>query len=261
MNRTNLILIQLTITALLFSTGTSLSAKPEPPDGVKRGARYFSPARLWVYDKSGKRTVWYSNGVKKAEGSYINKKRTGKWVFRYSNGKMKGFGSFKNGRMEGPWKLYFSSGEIQSEGKYKNNYRSGHWILYSSAGRKKSEGIFKNGYKHGPWTEYYSNGKVFYTGKFCKNLECGHWKYYLVRGLLVKSGRFSRGARVGKWYICVKGQCGYKHFKASDSPRRSGYVSSPGKRDKRRSGSYRRKEPGRLLDGLGRGRGRRGKWK
>ena len=196
----------------------------ERPGGVD-GKAYFYPAtKVWILDKNERRIVWNNAGTKLAEGPFLNKKRTGEWSFYFSNGRLKGKGRYIKSRMEGPWKLYHPNGKLKSQGAYHENFRTGHWTLYSNQGWKKSEGAFKDGYKHGAWTEYYPNGKVFYKGNFRKNLESGQWEYFTQSGKLVKKGKFRKGARMGKWYICVMGQCGYKTFKLSNTPRQSGSV-------------------------------------
>ena len=73
-----------------------------------------------IKEGNGKGKEYYSNGVLKFEGEYINGERNGNIKEYYSNGVLKFEGEYINGEINGNVKEYYKSGELRFEGEYLN---------------------------------------------------------------------------------------------------------------------------------------------
>jgi len=92
----------------------------------------------------GKRLVYFENGQKAQETSYINGLRQGQDIHYNEKGTVLKEFVYENDILEGPVKLYNYDGSVLREGRYKANR------------------------KHGIW-KYYANGKLEKTVKFPQN--------------------------------------------------------------------------------------------
>tara|TARA_B100000401_G_scaffold164833_1_gene110122 strand:- start:331 stop:873 length:543 start_codon:yes stop_codon:yes gene_type:complete len=72
--------------------------------------------------KNGSFTKWYSNGVKRVEGSYRKGMKNGIWSYYFKNspGVVRLNGNFKNGKKNGKWVFYDKNETIRSIVKYEN---------------------------------------------------------------------------------------------------------------------------------------------
>lgn len=70
--------------------------------------------------KNGTFTKWFSNGNKRAEGSYRKGLKTGMWSYYYKNtpGIIRINGEFDAGKKDGKWVFYDKNGTIRSVIKY-----------------------------------------------------------------------------------------------------------------------------------------------
>lgn len=184
------------ITAMLSSTALLALT---PPAKVAAGAWFHKKGNVWVLDKAGHRQVWYKNGITKATGKFVNRRREGSWKFYYPNGSKKAAGNFVAGVRQGDWEFYYKSGKTKMKGPYVSGLRSGLWL------------------------NYYKNGKMFYKGNYKYNKQNGEWSYFFQKGQLHQKGHFLKGVRYGNWRICVQpaGPCGTERYSHARSPRRS----------------------------------------
>lgn len=207
--------------ALFLFSSNAAASQPQPPKGVPAGATYHTRGKVWVLENAKNQTVWYQNGLKKAEGEYRDRKRAGPWKFWFENGKLKGEGGFQANLREGPWKLYTKTGILRSAGEYRKNRREGQWQYYFSSGKVESEGPYKGGLKNGDWVSYYDNGQVFYKGQYQNDLANGLWTYYYKNGKPYQKGQFRKDVRIGQWLICIHpgGPCGKENLRSGQTPR------------------------------------------
>lgn len=72
--------------------------------------------------KNGSFTKWYSNSVKRVEGSYRKGLKDGLWSYYFKNspGIVRLTGNFKEGKKHGKWIFYDKNGTIRSIMKYEN---------------------------------------------------------------------------------------------------------------------------------------------
>lgn len=66
-------------------------------------------------------TYFYKNGIKKAEGAYVN------------------------GMMEGKWTFYRESGQLWQIGHFKNSLKHGGFVRYDKKGKEEYNETFDNG--------------------------------------------------------------------------------------------------------------------
>ena len=206
---------------LLFASQAAAS-QPQPPKGVPATASYHAKGKVWFVENGGVQTVWYANGVKKAEGKFRSRLRQGQWSFWFPSGKLKAVGAFKDSKREGTWKLYSKKGTLRSTGNYIQNRREGQWQFFMTNGKtEESEGLYKGGLKNGEWKSYYDNGKVFYSGQYQNDLAHGNWQYFYKNGKPYQKGQFRKDVRVGEWIICIQpgGPCGKEQLRSGRTPR------------------------------------------
>ncbi len=72
--------------------------------------------------KNGSFTKWYTNGVKRVEGSYIKGMKNGAWNYYFKNspGITRLTGNFKDGKKNGKWVFYDKYETIRSIVEYDN---------------------------------------------------------------------------------------------------------------------------------------------
>lgn len=72
--------------------------------------------------KNGSYTKWFSNGVKRVEGTYSNGKKDAIWSYFFKNGTgaLRMIGNFKDGKKEGSWVFYDKNGSIRHKVKFES---------------------------------------------------------------------------------------------------------------------------------------------
>lgn len=70
--------------------------------------------------KNGSYTKWFSNGVKRVEGTYASGKKDAMWSYYFKNGTgaLRMIGNFQNGKKEGNWIFYDKNGSIRHKVKF-----------------------------------------------------------------------------------------------------------------------------------------------
>lgn len=173
--------------------------------------------------KQGKWKEYYPTGQLKAEGEYLNDRKSGPWLFYHQNGKVEQTGQYtKEGKPTGDWKWYYDSGNILREesfikgkaeglmtefsdsgkvitkGLFTEGLKEGDWLEID--GDEKSSGIYRNGLKEGKWIiTYEENGKEASIANYIDGLENGKFSSYHINGKLKEQGEYIMGNKDGQW--------------------------------------------------------------
>lgn len=167
---------------------------------------------------------YYSNGIKKSEGEFINGKRTGVWKFytqtggikeegHYDNGDEKLYKSFYdnnnpsvevgivNNKINGLKKSYFSNGNIAASTEYKDGEINGTQTYYYRNGSLRYTIKNVNGSLSGDLVEYFDNGKIYQKATFVNNNREGAAKtFWNNAGNTIESeGNYVKNNPVGEW--------------------------------------------------------------
>ncbi len=96
----------------------------------------------------GEYRSYFVAGQVKAEGAYLNGRRTGEWITYYSvNGEKKSEGSYIHGKKQGEWRYYHSKGYMRCKGDLVNDMQEGVWIYYNEEGKIIEQKTFSKGYE------------------------------------------------------------------------------------------------------------------
>lgn len=176
-------------------------------NGVKKSKHYYY--QLYAYNFVN----WHPNGLKAAEGSYLDditiknswnregkamvKDGNGNQRFYYENGKPKSEGEIINGKQSGDWNEYYENGQLKSNGNF---------------GENNSYGL---GRKYGLWNYRDENGQQTKTLDFTNNISKyhNHWEdgiqtikegngsinEYFDNGVLMAKGQIKNGYKCGDW--------------------------------------------------------------
>ncbi|NOQ26000.1 MAG: hypothetical protein GQ564_11610 [Bacteroidales bacterium] len=143
----------------------------------------------WIY--------YYENGKKKAQGSFINGKKTGEWKYFYSNGRIQQIGSYTGGKLRGIWNWYYETGELLKEEYFIYGQIDGEAIEYDKLGNIISKGNYIEGNQEGEWN--YIIGDHKYIGKYVYNEKDGEWiSYYIDKDKISFKGKYLQGNPDGK---------------------------------------------------------------
>lgn len=142
-------------------------------------------------NSNGKWKDFYPDGKIRAEGNYIDNRRTGLWKFYDPSGKVEQTGYYNNGRPDGLWKWYYENGAILREEEYFQGQRDGAYTEYSPAGDIIGQGQYSDGEKNGDWKS--KSGDITEEGKYIIGLKDGQWKSYYSDGSLKFKGNFVQG--------------------------------------------------------------------
>jgi antitoxin component YwqK of YwqJK toxin-antitoxin module len=116
--------------------------------------------------RDGKMT-WYDKQGKVIEIMYYQMgKRHGQNILYYSNGNKRIETTYINDKKEGPYREYFDNGKLGLEVNYKNGYKEGIQKEYHENGKLASEVLYKKGYKEGIQKWYDKEGRLIRTQEF-----------------------------------------------------------------------------------------------
>lgn len=128
----------------------------------------------------------YANGVTKAEGKYINKKKEGQWIYYSPKGVKITQENYKNNLKDGEEKKWETKGkDIIEVTNYVQGVKQGKYFktLYS-------DGYYITNYKDnqfdGEYKEYYANKSLKVKGQFVKDKKQGTWEVYDASGKCVQ---------------------------------------------------------------------------
>lgn len=85
---------------------------------------------LETYNTTGKANGWFSDGRLEHEGFIDCGLRTGKWIFYFSSGIQRMVGSYVNDEAHGEWIFKNEEGKIIEQGSYNQGKKDGQWIEY-----------------------------------------------------------------------------------------------------------------------------------
>ena len=150
-----------------------------------------------IYSQQGEyanATMFYSNGVVKAEGKFHNKKKDGEWkYFGQKPHIVKKEESYKDGVNHGAWRIYFPSGKLSSEIYWKDGKRDGEWNEFFENGDPRVQASFENGQLHGQYTLFYIGEIQSKDGNYVEGKMNGIWKVFNEKGQLIEKRRFAAG--------------------------------------------------------------------
>ena len=106
----------------------------------------------------GLRTMYYENGNKSLERTYLNGISDGPSIEYYPNGQVKQEANFKNGKDDGIFKVYYEDGQIHAILTFSNGVQQGDYFEYTLDGKLKAQ-------------YYFVNGKASYSPDFLKLTE------------------------------------------------------------------------------------------
>lgn len=148
------------------------------PDGTIQAKMEFSDN-----GKKAQTTLYYNNGVKAAEGFYVNEKKDSVWkYYSYYNKNLSAVDRFDNGKKNGVCEKYYSDGSLLEELMWKEGVKDGIWNQYFQNGRPKLTGAYKNDKRQGKFTFYYPDGSIETKGAFNKDMMDGSWITYNPNG-------------------------------------------------------------------------------
>ncbi|MBN1981298.1 MAG: toxin-antitoxin system YwqK family antitoxin [Chitinivibrionales bacterium] len=185
----NIVISILSFTALMVVSCSQPSLKSEIAEKYSNGSKkkevYFyksvtDPRRVIYYDSitgkvksdqfmlNGKpdstTTIYYGNGQKYKEITYIQDKKTrkemihGKEMKWYENGQVEFETNYDHGTPVGTSVSYFSDGTKASETSFVNGVKSGTETMWYSNGKMKKQVNYTNGNMNGTYKEWYETG-------------------------------------------------------------------------------------------------------
>ncbi len=93
--------------------------------------------------RDGKHTLWYSNGNKRAEVTFVNDLEEGIYKEYYEDGELALEVQYKHGKKTGIQKEYHKNGKIASTVKYINGYKEGEMRWYDKDGNLTIKELYK----------------------------------------------------------------------------------------------------------------------
>jgi hypothetical protein len=243
---------------LLFSTfpgfsQTGLIKKIKYHDDNKQAIKelYFTDGKN-PNVKSGPFSAFYTSGLPKTKGNYINNQPEGCWERFFETGSLRSSMSYKGGKLDGPSSIYFENGKIAQSGFYQGNKEDSTWNFFYESGRLKSSGQYRNGQQDGFWryfhedstlkaTAFLQNGRGHYREFFAsgglrmEGLIVGGasdsiWRYFHDNGVLKAIGHEKSGQRQGYWkFFHANGNLSSEgHFKDNEKYGRWKYYHESG---------------------------------
>jgi len=147
-------------------------------------------------NRNGKWKDLYANGKIKAEGQYLNNRRSGMWKFYNTSERIEQTGSFNSGRPDGNWKWYYEDGSLLREEEYFQGRRDGLCTEYSVSGEVIQQGEYSDDEKNGAWK--YMSGDLTEQGRYIIGLKDGIWRSYYPDEKIKFKGNFIQGNPQGK---------------------------------------------------------------
>lgn len=147
-----------------------------------------------VLTKSSK----YDQDIKLAEGIIDSLAREqGLWKFFFETGELKAEGNYLDGKKTDEWKYFFRNGQLEQVGSYKRDVPFGKWTWSHENGKLHREEYYKNGVEDGNSVEYDRLGYLVSSGKYVDGKRVGEWFYYV--GDHLEIGKYRDGNKDGLW--------------------------------------------------------------
>ena len=114
---------------------------------------------IWSWE--GLSIMYYENGEKAGEYTYVNGLQEGEYVYYYENGAISSVGTIKDTEYHGKRKVLHPNGNTKYEGTYQNGNAEGEHSWYHENGELTTRSNYKNGVEYG-WVLNCSNGECEY---------------------------------------------------------------------------------------------------
>ena len=171
--------------------------------------------------KTGPYASFYTSGIPRLKGIYLNNQPEGCWERFFETGILKSSLQYKAGKLDGPAGFYYENGKLAQTGFYKQNKEDSTWNFFYESGRLKSTGPYKNGFPDGFWRyfhedsslkataflqkgkgqyrEYFASGGLKMEGLIVGGSSDSIWRYFHENGVLKAIGHEKSGQRQGYW--------------------------------------------------------------
>ncbi|WP_219419906.1 toxin-antitoxin system YwqK family antitoxin [Pseudonocardia nigra] len=93
-------------------------------------------------------------------GEYRDGERHGTWRHLFTNGQRRAEGTYERGRLDGDWVWYRRDGTLMQRGSFHDGEKHGRWQRWSTQGALLDEGDFDRGKKVGVWVQYLPDGTI-----------------------------------------------------------------------------------------------------
>lgn len=108
----------------------------------------------------------------------------GRWTLYWSNGRKKTEITYIEGVRHGPRTSWYEGGQLWIEGRHVNGKSHGKWTIWYSNGRPAQEFNYVRGAEMGTRTEWYTNGKMRSRGDYVNGKKQGTFTHWDERGLV-----------------------------------------------------------------------------
>lgn len=174
---------------------------------------------------------FYSDGLLRERGVYVNGKRNGVWIGLRSGGDSAYVAVYEAGVLHGRYRDFHSGNKLRCSGTFLHGKKEGEWIVTPMSfsrsrfiieryehdtlhGLRQSfykdkltqEETYVHGRKHGPAVEYDENGRVQRRGSFADGLADGPVVTYGRDGDTIEYGTFTKGRRSDYWEMRDRGK-------------------------------------------------------
>jgi uncharacterized protein len=181
---------------------------------MDKGGKVISSGKM---DGKALSMVSYNpEGVKVAEGLYVDNKREGNWKYYNYFGALTATEQYAKGQLNGAVINYFSNGKVKDSVNYTDDEKDGYYVSYHISGKMNMQGWYVNGDKQGDWKYYdlkgnlikhnfYVNGALHgYSQFFGPNTSLSEQKFYKY-GYLDKVFDYDSTGKITYLYNSNKG--------------------------------------------------------
>ena len=159
------------------------------PNGKVKNISYFTPNSPKVTT-----TMYHENGIKFAEGVFVNKNKDGKWLYYNLSGVLVMEENYNNGKKEGVSKTYSpKDGTLLEEINWQNDKKHGAYLNYYTTGSLRTKMYYNQDKMHGTFENYYENGKMKNKGVYAQDFRNGKWINFDEYGRELKIEYFDKG--------------------------------------------------------------------
>ncbi|MCC7071414.1 MAG: toxin-antitoxin system YwqK family antitoxin [Deltaproteobacteria bacterium] len=149
--------------------------------------------------RHGPYTQYFTNGQRRAEGSYYLGEKDGQIHTWHWNGALESTGFMKHGVRVGRWEHLWPSGALRAVEEFHEGLARGRWQTWYVSGVLESESVF--GPEHGMLVErrFYDAGTLHTEIPYVDGLPHGLVRAFWPDGRPQTEGRMAHGERDGLW--------------------------------------------------------------
>lgn len=157
--------------------------------------------------------VFYSNGLPKKAGWYINNKEEGIWLFYDDWGNLYQTRTFKKGNEKGVRKTFYMNGILKNEALITEGNINGYFKEYHKNGILSCEGNKRDSKNSGVIKEYNNHGKLTSKSFYLLGIQEGHDSIFR-NDTLIKIFTYKNGKRNGPvYYFKNNSLAAIEHYK------------------------------------------------